>query len=264
MKHIKNFFHKIGRRVINYINEVFDFYKFVILIFKSFKSLKYLHFRSIYNIAIDQTRFTGLGALPLVLSIAIILGATVIIQATKNFPKIGIQEYIGNLLVVIVTRELGPLATAMIVTSRSGSAITAQIATQKQNQEIRSLELIGINTKLYIIVPRIIAFSLSIFSLILIFNLAAFFGGYLISLTTVYIPITQFWQNLLSSTNFIDLIITLIKSMIYGLLIPIVCCYYGFKPNSLFEIPIYVSKAIVRTFLMLIIINALISAIFYF
>lgn len=241
-----------------------NFSRFVLSIVRSFRSIKYLRFRSLYSIVVNQTRFTGVDALPIIVSIALLLGATVIIQATKNFPKFGIEGFIGNLLVIIIARELGPLATAMIVVSRSGSAIAAEIATQQQNREILSLELMGVDTKLYIVFPRIIASIIAIFSLIIIFDIIAFFGGYLISLTTVFIPAKSFVQTLLDAFSFSDLAITILKSVIYGILIPLICCYYGFMPRSNFQIPIFVSRAVVRTLVILFVINAFISALFYF
>ncbi|MDY6968751.1 MAG: ABC transporter permease [Spirochaetota bacterium] len=254
----------ITRKIISIWNGIRSFNLFLASILISFKSIRHLRFRSIYTIAINQTFFTGIQALPLIIIIALMIGATVIIQATQNFPKFGIEGFIGNLLVIIIAREIGPLATAIIVISRSGSAIAAEIATQKQNQEILSLELMGIDTKLYIVFPRIMAFILSIFSLIIIFDIIAFIGGYIISLTTVFIPIGLFMETLLDSFSFEDLIITLTKSVIYGTLIPLICCYYGFKPLSNFEIPIFVSRAVVRTLLTIFVINAFISTLFYF
>jgi phospholipid/cholesterol/gamma-HCH transport system permease protein len=147
--------------------------------------------------------------------------------------------------------------------SRSGSAIAAEIATQKQNREILSLELMGIDAKLYIVFPRVLASTLAILALIVIFDITAFFGGYLIALTTVYIPAGEFIQTLLDSVSFNDLIITFVKSTLYGILIPLICCYYGFMPQTDFQIPIFVSRAVVRTLLTLFIINAFISALFY-
>ncbi len=254
----------ITKRLTGFIRGLRSFMGFVVSIFVSFKSFRHLRFRSIYSIAVNQTRFTGVDALPLIVFIALLLGGTVIIQATKNFPKFGIEDFLGNLLVIIIAREMGPLVTAIIVVSRSGSAIATEIATQKQKGEIQSLEILGINTTLYIVFPRIVASFIAIFSLIIIFDIVAFFGGYLISLTTVFIPVDIFFESLLNSFNFLDLIITLLKSLIYGILIPVICCYYGFKPESDFQIPIYVSKAVVRTLVILFVINALVSALFYF
>ena len=253
-----------GEKVLHIWDGVNRFNQYIFSIFSSLRSIRYLKFRSIYSIAVNQTRFTGIDALPLIVFIALLLGGTVIIQATKNFPKFGIEGFIGNLLVLIIAREMGPLATAMIVISRSGSAIATEIATQMQNKEILSLELMGIDTKLFIVLPRIIASIVAIFSLIVIFDLVAFFGGYLISLTTVFIPLDIFFISLMDSFSFPDLIITVLKSVIYGILIPLICCYYGFMPRSEFEIPIYVSRAVVRTIVILFVINAFISVLFYF
>ena len=253
-----------ARKILSIWEGMQNFYRFVVAIIVSLRSIKYLRFRSIYSIVINQTRFTGVDALPIIISIALLLGATTIIQATKNFPKFGIEGFIGNLLVIIIAREMGPLATAIIVVSRSGSAIAAEIATQKQNREILSLELMGIDTKLYIVFPRILASILAIFSLIVIFDITAFFGGYLISLSTVFIPAGVFVQTLLDAFSFNDLVITVLKSLIYGILIPLICCYYGFMPQSDFQIPIFVSRAVVRTLVILFVINAFISALFYF
>ncbi|MCX8124379.1 MAG: ABC transporter permease [Spirochaetes bacterium] len=241
-----------------------DFHSYMKAIIRSFRSLRYLKIRSLYTIAVNQTRFTGIDALPLVSWIALLLGATVIIQATTNFPKYGIESFIGNLLVIIIARELGPLVTALIVVARSGSAIAAEIATQTQNREILSLELMGIDTRMYIILPRIVASFAAIFTLIIIFDVIAFFGGYLIALTSVYIPMGTFMQTLLDAFTFNDLLVTITKSVIYGILIPLICCYYGLKPKSSFEIPIFVSKAVIRTLLVIFIINAVISVLFYF
>jgi len=157
----------VGRKSIKIWDGIKSFFEFIVSIFASLKSFRYLRFRSVSRIVVNQTKFTGIDALPFVVFIALLIGGTVIIQAMKNFPKFGIEGFIGNLLVIIVARELGPLATALIVISRSGSAITAEIATQKQSREILSLEIMGIDTKLYIVFPRIIAFIISIFSLMI-------------------------------------------------------------------------------------------------
>jgi phospholipid/cholesterol/gamma-HCH transport system permease protein len=254
----------IRNKLLSYWNGIKNFYLYIVSIIISFKSIKHLRFRSIFTIAVNQTKFTGIDAMPLVASIAILIGGTVIIQATQNFPKFGIEGFIGNLLVLIIARELGPLITAIIVITRSGSAITAEIGTQKQHKEILSLELMGIDTKLYIVLPRIIASIFSIFSLIIIFDLVGFLGGYLISMTTVYIPMDNFIKTVMEAFTFEDLVITLVKSSIYGILIPLISCYYGFMPNAYFEIPIDVSRAVIRTVWIIFVINALISAVFYF
>ncbi len=254
---------KTGTKALSLQRGMHDFIDYTKSIIFSFRSLRYLSFRSIYNIIINQTKFTGVDALAIVMIIALLLGGTVIIQALTSLPKFGVEGFLGNILVIIIARELGPLATALIVISRSGSAIAAEISVQKWSREILSMELMGIDTKLYIIFPRIIASILSIGSLIIIFDIVAFIGGYIISQTVVYIPMDVFGQTLIDSFTFKDIIAALIKSIIFGITIPLICCYYGLKPSSKFEIPIYVSKAVIRTLFISIIVNIIVSVLFY-
>ncbi len=253
-----------GRRVIGSWNDVKHFRDFVRSILMSFKSLKYIRLRSLYTIVINQTIFTGIDALMFVVLIALIIGGTVIIQASTNLPRFGIEGFFGNILVIIIARELGPLVTALIVISRSGSAMATEIAVQQWSREILSMEIMGIDTRLYIVFPRIIASIFSITSLIVIFDAVAFFGGYVISLTTVYIPVDQFIQSLLDAFSFKDLVSALIKSVTYGILIPLIASYYGFQPRSKFQVPIFVGRAVIRTLFIIFVINAVMSAIFYF
>ena len=253
----------LGSKLINFYKGTINFTSYIVSIVTSFKSLRYMKFRSIYAVIINQTRFTGIHALPFVTFIALLIGATVIIQAMTALPKFGVEGFLGNLMVVVVGRELGPLVTALIVITRSGSAITAEIATQQQSGEIFALEMMGIDTKLYIVFPRIMASILAIFSLIVIFDLVAFAGGFAISQLFVYLPMDVYYQSLIDAFSIEDLIATIIKSLIYGILVPIICCYYGFMPKSKFEVPIFVSRAVIRTFAIIFVINMIVSVMFY-
>lgn len=259
----KNIIETFGRKTLKILDELNQFKRFVLSFIRSFKSLRYVRFRSIYVTVINQTKFSGIDALPIVAFIALMLGATVIIQATTSLPKFGIEGFLGNLMVVIIARELGPLVTALIFISRSGAAIATEVATQKQNREILSFEIMGIDTHLYIIFPRIIASVISIFSLMIIFDIVAFVGGYIISLSAVYIPVDEFIRTILDAFNFSDLFASILKSVIYGTLIPLLACYYGFQPKSKFEVPIFVSRAVIRTLSIIFVINVVISAFFY-
>ncbi|MBP7736191.1 MAG: ABC transporter permease [Spirochaetes bacterium] len=253
-----------GARVLRFWDGVHDFGAYVYSIFQSFKSLRFIRVRALNSIILNQTRYTGIDALPFIIVIAMLLGGVVIIQGMTNLPKYGIDGYFGNLLVIIIARELGPLVTALIVISRSGTAIATEIATQQWSREILSLEISGIDPRLYIVIPRIAASILSIFSLIIFFDIVAFMGGYIISLTTIFIPLDTFIQNLVLSFSLKDLVATILKSLAFGLLIPLISCYYGLMPRSKFEIPIFVSRAVSRTLFCVVLLNAAISVVFYF
>lgn len=254
----------VGGAVIRFWAGVKDFAAFVASIVVSFKSLRFIRMRPIYDTILRQTVFTGIDALPFVIVVAALVGGVVIIQGMTNLPRFGIEGYFGNLLVVIIARELGPLVTALIVIGRSGTAVATEIATQKWSREILSLEIAGIDPRLYIVFPRIVASVLSVFSLILFFDIAAFMGGYVISLASIYVPLDTFFQNLAASFTLTDLLSTVIKSILFGVLIPLIACYYGMMPRSKFDIPIYVSRAVSRTLFFVVVLNVIVSVFFYF
>jgi len=253
-----------GAALLRYLRGAGDFWAYVVSIFQSFRSLRFIRMRSVNAIILNQIVYTGIHALPITFVIAGLLGGVVIIQGMTNLPKFGIEGYFGNLLVIIIARELGPLVTALIVIGRSGTAMSTEIATQKWSREILSLEIAGIDPRLFIVIPRIAASIVSIFCLIIFFDIAAFLGGYVISLTQIYVPVGVFFQNLVFSFSLTDLFSTVIKSLLFGLLVPLISCYYGMMPRSKFEIPIYVSRAVSRTLFFIVVLNVAVSALFYF
>ena len=255
---------RLGSRVIRLWAGTGRFGDYLASIAGSFRSLRFIRFGFLKQVILTQARFTGIDALLFVIVVAMLVGGVVIVQAITNLPKFGIEGYFSNLLVIIIARELGPLVTALIVISRSGTAMATQIATQKWSREILSLEMAGIDPRLYILVPRIAASILSIFSLIIFFDMSAFLGGYLISLTSVYIPLDTFFWNLAMAFSLKDLLATVIKSLLFGVLIPLISFYYGMKPKSKFEIPIYVSRAVSRTLFSVVVLNVAVSVLFYF
>ncbi|MCL2026136.1 MAG: ABC transporter permease [Leptospirales bacterium] len=263
MNFLLNIIQKSGDKTIMFWRSIAAFAAYNVSIVRSLKSMPYLRLRAIYDIVINQMYFTGFYSLPFVIITALIIGGTVIVQSFGSLPKFGIEGFLGNLMVIIISREAGPLITALIVITRSGSAIASEIAAQKQNGEIRAFEIMGIDIRLYIIVPRIIAFLLTLLSLIIIFNIVAFAGGYIIALFVHHIPLSTFALALIDALTVKDLASMLTKSLIFGISIPVICCYHGLRPKSSFEIPIFVSKAVIHSLFSIIIINAAISLLFY-
>lgn len=242
---------------------VSDYYWFTRQVFLSALQLRGKHLDTFVRVVINQVRFTGSQALPMLSLIALSIGGTTIIQATTFLPKLGQDNFIGNLLKLVIIREVGPLITAIIVLARSGSAITAEMCTQKMHREIDAMEMMGINPHLIMVLPRLAGGVISVVLLIIYFDVIAILGGYLISMTVTSFPFSTFVDHLARSISMTDLLSTLMKSVLSGIVIPLTCTYYGFKPQSLFQIPIFVSKAVIRSLFIVFILNAFVSVLFY-
>ncbi len=241
-----------------------EYIYFSIKVFRSLSLLKGSHVDTFISVVINQVKFTGAHALPLLSVISLSIGATTIIQAVTFLPRLGQEGFIGNLLKLVIVREIGPLITAIIVLTRSGSAIASELATQKLHNEIEAIQRMGINPYFHIVLPRVVGGVIAVTLLIVYFDFIAILGGYLISLLIGKgFPFTSFMETILRSLTFSDLLSTLGKSITYGIVIPLTTAYFGLKPTTLFQIPIFVSKAVVHSLLSVFILNAVISVILY-
>lgn len=262
---VNEFFHKYfpNSAFTKFLLGLADYAWFARKVFLSALHLRGKHLDTFIRVVVNQVRFTGAQALPMLSVIALSIGATTIIQAITFLPKLGQEDFIGNLLRLVIIREVGPLITAIIVLARSGSAITAEMCTQKMHREIDSMEMMGINPHLIMVLPRLAGGVISLVLLIIYFDVIAIVGGYLISLLVTSFPFSTFVDSIAKSISMADLLSTFIKSVLSGMLIPLTCTYYGFKPESLFQIPIYVSKAVIRSLFVVFLLNAFLSVLFY-
>ena len=262
---INEFFDKYFPRsgFTRFLLGVSDYFWFTRKIFQSALQLRGKHLDTFIRVVMNQVRFTGSQALPMLSIIALSIGASTIIQAITFLPKLGQDNFIGNLLRLVIVREAGPLITAIIVLARSGSAITAEMCTQKMHREIDAMEMMGINPYLIMVLPRLAGGVISVTLLIIYFDVIAIIGGYLISLLVTSFPFSTFVDYLARSLTMTDLASTFIKSVLSGIVIPLTCTYYGFKPQSLFQIPIFVSKAVIRSLFIVFLLNAFLSVLFY-
>lgn len=170
----------------------------------------------------------GVHALPLVIIVAILLGGIILGQAIDQLKIVGASESIGNLLVVIVIRELGPLIPAILVLGRSGAATTVTLFNMRMNGEINALESMGIDPMRYLILPRLVGITTAVVGLAIFFNLFVILGAYLIAaLTSMNVYSHSFFNRVADSIRWPDLILLYVKANIFGVIISGVCCYHG-------------------------------------
>jgi len=135
-----------------------------------------------------QILFTGVDALPVVSGIALMIGIIIITQAGTQLPKLGAGGLVGNIIVVVVIRELGPLLTAFIVVGRSGTAITTELGNMRVAREVVALELMGIRVTRFIVMPRMVGMVLSLIALTLYFDVVSVVGGFFVARIVLTVP----------------------------------------------------------------------------
>ncbi|TFG63842.1 MAG: ABC transporter permease [Spirochaetales bacterium] len=217
-----------------------------------------------FKVLVMQILFTGFEALSVIAILSLALGAVIIIQGVSLLPQFGQGKLIYTILIIVITRELGPILTAFIIIARSGTAIAAELGNMVISHEIEAYISVGINPISYLVVPRFLGVTISMFILNLYFNIFGLIGSFLVAQLIKPIPFVEYFNNLLGSLRAVDITASLIKSVIFGIIISVVATYNGFKvQRSSTEIPQVVIKSVGQGVILCILANAVISVISY-
>ncbi|MBW1740347.1 MAG: ABC transporter permease [Deltaproteobacteria bacterium] len=254
----------IGKQTINSLNHLLDLFAFTNriagILFKRHKIGRKLFVK----ITFEQIYFTAIEALPIVLFIALITGSMIIIQLTKQFATVEGKYILGELIVILVVRELGPLFTALVVILRSAVALTVETSYMTVHGEMDALEMQGIDPVYIICLPRLIGITVAILCLFFIFDMVAILGGYGVAWTVTDIPVENFLEEVGRAISGIDITVGLVKALFFGLTITVTSLYRGFRvKKAITKIPPETSKSAIECFLYCLFINIIISVIFY-
>ncbi len=211
-----------------------------------------------------QILFTGVDALPVVSAIALMLGLIVIIQAGIALPQVGAGAFLANIVVVALVRELGPLLTAFIVVGRSGTAMCTELGNMRVGQEVAALEAMGISVVRFLVMPRMVGAIVAITCLTVYFDLVAIIGGFLVAKVTLTIPFLVYLEDIGRALSVTDVLITVVKSALFGLVIAVICCHHGLAVvGSSTEVPQQNSRAMLNTVAACLVVDIIVSVGFY-
>lgn len=220
--------------------------------------------RTILSVVSSQIYFTGWQALPFVGVLASAAGVLVALQFKTQLAYFGHAQYIGDMLVVVVVREIAPLLTALLVTARSGTAVVSELASMKVNREIEALESMGIDPLSYIIFPRLIGGVVSIFCLSVFFNVVCVLFTFLILQFSMEFPFQYFAQAVANAFSTADLFFFLFKIILSGFIIFIICCHEGLQlKQSPHEIPQVTMSGVVKSLIYVCFTHFITSGLFY-
>ena len=250
----------IGRRTLAAVDHLPNLLAFI------YSILKLVFHRSangramLKKFTLEQIYFTAYQALYVIIPVALLIGSMLIVQ----FAKVSAQYDLGKIMVLLIVREIGPLVTALIVILRTATAVSIEIGYMQVFHEIEAIEMAGIDPLRIICLPRLIGITTAILCLFVIFNLVAVIGGYLIVWIFTYIPIKNLFGQIETAITFTDILVGIIKALCFGLSITVICLYHGLKTNTkITGIPAQTSKVAVECFFSCLVIDVIISVLFY-
>lgn len=211
-----------------------------------------------------QLLFTGVEALGVTALISISLGAVIIIQGVSLLPQFGQGQLIYTILITVITRELGPVLCAFIVIARSATAVATELGHMVVSHQIEAYIATGVNPVRYLVAPRFLGITFSVIILNLYFNFFGLVGSFILTQFFEPVPAAEYFHNLLVHLRTTDIISSLVKSLVFGLLISHTATYNGLKvQQSSTEVPQVVIKAVVQGFTLCILSDALITMVYY-
>jgi phospholipid/cholesterol/gamma-HCH transport system permease protein len=201
----------------------------------------------------------GLRLLPMFLFMAGALGLLVIGQTVSWLTRVGAINFLGTVMVIVVVRELGPLATALLVLARIGTANVIELGTARAMGEVEALEALGIDPVHYLVVPRVVGMALGVFALTVYLILGALLSGYLWAfIQDVPLRPGDYFHQLASALSGLDFALLAVKTLAFGTIIALVTCYHGLaQPLRLDEVSRATVAAVAQSITACVVIDAL-------
>jgi phospholipid/cholesterol/gamma-HCH transport system permease protein len=214
---------------------------------------------------LEQAKRAGFDSLGIVALVALFIGFIYALQTAYFMQRIGSEIYIASLVAISVVRELGPVITALVVAGRVGAAITAEMGSMQVTEQIDALQTLATNPIKYLVTPRVLALSLMLPLLTLYADIIGIFGSYLICVFKLGISSSMYINVTFDALLRKDLFTGLIKAVFFGIIISTVSCYEAFNVEGGAEgVGKATTKAVVKTFIMIIAADCFFTALFYF
>jgi phospholipid/cholesterol/gamma-HCH transport system permease protein len=215
--------------------------------------------------AVSQAMDVGVRALPILSLITFFIGLILALQAAYELRRFGAIEYVSTAVAISMTRELGPLITAIVVIGRSGSAFAAEIGTMKVTEEIDALETMAISPVQFLVTPKFLAMIMMLPCLTIWANTLGILGGSLFGVASAGFTLRRYIAASVDSLFLRDIVTGLIKSVMFGITITAVGCLEGLSTGAGAEqVGRSTTRAVVMSIFLVVVVDLVFTALFFF
>lgn len=213
----------------------------------------------------EQIVKIGLNSFGISTMTSFFIGVVLAFQSAYQMQKVNAEMYIPSLVAISMTREIGPILTALVVAGRVGASIAAEIGSMKVTEQIEALETLATNPIKYLVTPRFLALFTMLPLLTIYADAIGIFGGYLVGVYKLGLSHALYMQMTFEPLVLKDIFTGLFKTLIFASIICIVACYEGMRVQGGAEgVGAATTRAVVRSFILIIASDALITILFYF
>jgi phospholipid/cholesterol/gamma-HCH transport system permease protein len=211
----------------------------------------------------EQLDMIGVGTIPVIFLTALFTGMVEAVQLYQGFSKYGVEEFMGYTIFISISRELGPVFASLMVISRAISSMAAELGTMRVTEQIDAIETLAVDSKKYLLIPRIIATMFSLPMLIIFFDFISNVSAFLISWLMLNLNPVSYVDIIKQGLNFSDIGVGIIKGFVFGYFIGSIGSYVGYNTRGGAKgVGISTTRAVVLASITIFIANYFLSAIF--
>ncbi len=217
-----------------------------------------------FAIVLRQLLIIGYYSLPVVAMTAFFSGAVLALQSYNGFSRFSAESSIATVVVLSITRELGPVMAGLMVAGRVGASIAAEIGTMRVTEQIDALYTLSTDPIKYLVTPRVLAAVITLPCLVLVGDIIGVMGGYLISTSKLGFNSTTYIINTVEYLETMDVVSGLVKAAAFGFIISVMSCYHGYySDKGARGVGAATTSAVVSSSILILITNYFITEIFF-
>jgi phospholipid/cholesterol/gamma-HCH transport system permease protein len=213
-------------------------------------------FRQMYTI--------GLKSLPVITLVGLFVGMVLALQVGLEMRRYNQEAYVGAGVMISSLREMGPFMAGLILAACVGSSMAAQIGTMVVNDEIAALEIMSINPVRYLVAPRLAAMIIMMPLLSFYLCVLSVLGGGVVAETQLSVPFMHYMRVAVDNADRFDLLVGLLKALIFGILITGVSCLEGLRTTQgAVGVGRATRQSVVSSFLLILVVGYIVTRLFY-
>ena len=214
--------------------------------------------------AIAQMVRVGVRSISIVMLVSGCIGIILALQTSPSLSDFGQTDKVANLIAVAVFRELGPLVAAIVLTGFAGASIAAEIGTMVVGEEIEALESMALDPIRFLVVPRVLATTLSLVLLAVIGDLTSVIMGGVTGVFFLDIPYELYKNNTIDQLTLSDFLTGLFKAGVFGTILGLIACHNGLRvTGGAAGVGKATTDTVVQTVVTVVIADLIFSALFY-
>ncbi len=182
------------------------------------------------GLVIQQIHFIGNYSLLIICVSGLFVGMVLGLQGYYTLNKYGSEQALGLLVALSLTRELGPVVTALLFAGRAGTSLTAQIGLMKAGEQLAAMEMMAVNPVARVLAPRVVAGVIAMPVLATLFSAVGVIGGWVVGVKLIGVDAGAFWSQMQSGVDvWADIANGVLKSVVFGITVTFVALFQGYE-----------------------------------